>query len=259
MAEKAIELTQHKEYLDNVDPFDIPLDDHQSLTSGEDWFLTTRLFSLYDSWIRTKFEEHSAESLVLCNRKVVYASKNRYEPTDEKIAELEDKLGKPCYVITREPMIEERVSWSGLRRGDYYPTLEVYLGDRNWDDEKVFSEGSPINCDFDTGNPDYTVLDAETCRNVSRAFPRIIRVGSHLGRIYRFYPCMMNIGVTDGEKGRCLSKIVEGIEDWSDINRNPYKIVNSDREGFVGRDIMLELLVKITLDPESKESTWQLL
>ena len=119
MAEKAIELKQHKEYLGNIDPFEIPLDYYKSLTGDEDWFLTNRLFSLYGNWIQTKFEENSAESLVLCNRKVVYASKNRYEPIDEWVTELEAKMGKPCYVVTREPLIEERARWSELQRGDY--------------------------------------------------------------------------------------------------------------------------------------------
>lgn len=119
MGEKAIEL-QQKEYLGNIDPFEIPLDYYKSLTSDEDWFLTTRLFALYGGWIQTKFKEHSAEALVLCDREVVYASKNRYEPSDETITELEAKMGKTCYIVTKEPMIEERVKRSELQRRYYY-------------------------------------------------------------------------------------------------------------------------------------------
>jgi len=133
--------------------------------------------------------EHSAESLVLCDRKVVYASENRYEPSDEEILEIEAKTGKPCYVVTREALIEERVQWSEIQRGDYYPTLEVCIGDENWDDEKVFSEGKRVRCDFDTGNPDHTVFDTEDCREISSNFPRIMRRGRHLGWVYHFYPC----------------------------------------------------------------------
>ena len=92
--------------------------------------------------------EHVAESLVLCDRKVVYASENRYEPTDEQILDIEAKTGKPCYVVTREPLIEERAGWSQIQRDDYYPTLEVYVGDRGWDDEKVFSDGKRIKVRF---------------------------------------------------------------------------------------------------------------
>jgi len=121
---KAIELKQSKEYLANIDPFKVPLDYYKSLTSDEDWFLQTRLFSLYDVWIQSKFEEHSAESLVLCNREVVFASKDRYEPTDEQVTELEAKMGKPCYVVTREPLIGERTGRSEIQRGDYYFIFE---------------------------------------------------------------------------------------------------------------------------------------
>ena len=258
MGEKAIEL-QQKEYLGNIDPFEIPLDYYKSLSSDEDWLLTTRLFALYEGWIQSKFKEHSAEALVLCDRKVVYASKNRYEPSDEKIIELEAKMGKPCYVVTKEPMIEERVGWSELQREDYFPTLEVYVGDKNWHDKRVFSDGRKVRCDFDTGNPDYTVFDANICKDVSGEYPMVVRRGLHPGWIYNFYSCLMKVGIKDGEKSRCLEKVVEGVEDWSNPNRNPYKIVNPNREGFVGRDIMLKLLVKSVLDPESKESTWELL
>jgi len=77
--------------------------------------------------------------------------------------------------------------------------------------------------------------------------------------VYTVFENLMKVGITDAEKGRCLSKMVEGIEDWNTLYRNPYKIVNHNRDGFVGRDIMLKLLARITLDPEAKESMWELL
>ena len=131
MGKDTIELNQRKEYLQNTDPFEIALDYYKSLTSDEDWLLTARLFSLYNDWIQAKFKEHDAESLVLCGRRVVFSSSNRYEPTDEQISELEARMGKPCYVVAREPLIEERVGWLELPKGDYYPTLEIYLGNRD--------------------------------------------------------------------------------------------------------------------------------
>jgi len=51
--------------------------------------------------------------------------------------------------------------------------------------------------------------------------------------------------------------MVEGVEEH--YYRNPYKIVNHNRDGFVGRDIMLKLLARITLNPKAKESMWELL
>jgi len=69
----------------------------------------------------------------------------------------------------------------------------------------------------------------------------------------------MKIGVKNEKVGRCLEKLVEGVDNWDDITKNPYKIANPNREGFVGRDLTLKLFVKIVLDPKAKESIWELL
>jgi len=63
----------------------------------------------------------------------------------------------------------------------------------------------------------------------------------------------------DEEQQRCMEKIVEGVLSWDDITRNPYKLVNRKRGGFVGRDLMLKLSLRITLDPVQKASSWQIL
>lgn len=68
----------------------------------------------------------------------------------------------------------------------------------------------------------------------------------------------MKVGVKDAKNERCLSKTVEGVEEWDDVSKNPYKMVNPRREGFIGRDLMLQLLVRITLDPRQHASEWEL-
>jgi len=69
----------------------------------------------------------------------------------------------------------------------------------------------------------------------------------------------MKIGVKDWRIGRCLEKTVEGVDNWNNVELNPYRLANPNREGFVGRDLMLKLLFRITLDPASRRSTWELL
>ncbi|MGB9717397.1 MAG: hypothetical protein ACPL4E_03005 [Thermoproteota archaeon] len=69
----------------------------------------------------------------------------------------------------------------------------------------------------------------------------------------------MKLGIWNGQRGRCLSKIVGGVDNWDDVRLNPYKLANPRREGFVGRDLMLKLLFRITLDPSLKKSRWQLI
>lgn len=252
-----------EEYLKSVDPFDIPLDKYRELVYNKEYsrvanrIIVERLHKLHGDLIKKGFKKAGAQSIVLCGGRVVYSSKKRYEPSDEEIRRMEEEMGKPCFVVTGEPLIEERSSWSYLDVEDYYPTIETYVGGIDWKDEDVFEKGVKVVCDFDTGNPEYMVLDEEVCRSVVEEVP-IRRIGYHLGIPYSYYPRSMRIGVTDGIRKRCLDKIVEGVDSWQDIESNPYRIANPKREGFVGRDLMLKLFLKITLDPLSKESAWEL-
>ncbi|MEM2051136.1 MAG: hypothetical protein QXY99_07640 [Thermoproteota archaeon] len=244
-----------EEYLKN--PFEIPLEEYRALSSEEYYMLVKRLYSNYGEWIRSKFRETKARCIVVCDGKVVHVSDDEYGPPDEVVNEIENRVGKPCYILTRAPLIEESSRWSDLGNEDYYPTLTIHIGKANWDNEKVFREGVKIDCDFDTGNPEYVVIDERICRTIEGESRRR-RVREHLGVPYTFFPCSMKVGVTDGEKGRCLEKVVECVENWDDLEKNPYKIANPKREGFAGRDLMLKLFFRITLDPSLKRSSWQL-
>jgi hypothetical protein len=50
---------------------------------------------------------------------------------------MEDRLGKPRFLLTGETFIEEGARWSRLDGEDYYPTVEVYLGNIRWVGEEV--------------------------------------------------------------------------------------------------------------------------
>lgn len=117
-----------KAHLLKMDPFDAPLEVVHQLRGEEYGMLLDRLDELHGDWIKKKLMETGAQSIVVCDHKVIFTSQNRYEPSDEELLKMEKQIGKPCYVIAGEPLIEERSGWSDLGRGDYYPTLEIYLG-----------------------------------------------------------------------------------------------------------------------------------
>ncbi|HIE28421.1 TPA: hypothetical protein EYP66_14170 [Candidatus Poribacteria bacterium] len=96
------------------DPFNLPLEVVKSLSSDEYRTVIHTLYRKYGSWIEEQFESLHAHSLVLCDRKVVYASKNRYEPKDEVVEKIETRTKKPCYIFMKELFIEELSSWSDL-------------------------------------------------------------------------------------------------------------------------------------------------
>jgi len=253
--------------LERIDPFDIPLDKYRSLTNNEKTrslayrIIMERLYELYAEWIENEFRKRRnepARSLLVCDRKVIFSSKDEYGPSGKYIAEIEEKMGKPCYLLSEEPLIEEKVSWQDLGGGDYYPTIEIYLVNKNWHNQKVFKDGVKIRSDFDTGNSKYAVFNEDGCKMVGDK-PEKVGFRRHLGRPYFYYLRSMKIGIKNEKVGRCLEKLVEGIDNWDDIRLNPYKIANPNRKGFVGRDLMLKLFVRIVLDPKAKESTWELL
>ncbi|MEM0172256.1 MAG: hypothetical protein QXV57_06825 [Thermoproteota archaeon] len=252
-----------EKYLESIDPFDIPLEKYRSLINDKSrskllHVIARRIYELHGEWIKEELKRRKAESLLVCDKKVIAASKNRYGFTLRQITQAEDELGKPCYLLSGEALIEENAEWSRLGDEDYYPAIEVYLGKEEWSDESVFNKGVKVRSDFDTGNPEYAVFNEAYCRRILEEADGI-GYGQHLGRGYSYYFRSMKIGIRDGEKGRCLTKIVEGVDNWSDIRLNPYIIANPNREGFVGRDLMLKLFFKITLDPALKRSSWKLL
>lgn len=259
-----IDLKLLTQWLEKIDPFDIPLEEFKALRKGKyrtlaDRIIMKQLYKNYGSWIETQFKERQGiQALVVCDRQVILSTEDEYGPSGKQIDEIELKMGKPCYLISREPLIEENASWTNPRQGDYYPTLEVYLGNMKWSDHLVFRNGVKILCDFDTGNPRYSVFNEEICQTIA-GDPEKVDFRRHLGYEYVCYLRQMKIGVTDGQQGRCLQKTVEGISDWEDVNLNPYKFANPYRMGFIGRDIMLKLLVRITLNPKLQKSSWKLL
>ncbi|MGB9717879.1 MAG: hypothetical protein ACPL4E_05490, partial [Thermoproteota archaeon] len=190
------EAKEIEEYLECIDPFEIPLDKYRKIINDDKYgslaeqIITKRLEELHGSWIKKKLRETKAQSIVVCDGRVIYFSKNRYEPPDEKLREMEEETGKPCYVITGEPLIEERSGWSYLSKSDYYPTVEIYVGSINWEDEDIFKKGVKVRSDFDTGNPEYTVLDERLCRSIEKE-TSMRRRGYHLGILYLYFPRMM--------------------------------------------------------------------
>lgn len=252
------------EEIKTADPFDLSLDLVQSLRNDEYNSLIKRLYDIHGDWIRRKLQETNAGLMVVCNRQVIHTSKDEYDFSANEVAkEHEQKVGKPCYIIGRQSLIEEQIAWSNLgersylRNGDFYPTIEFHLGREDWSEEKLFKEGISITSDFDTGNANTSAFDEDICRDIVDQ-PGMRMSKPHLTRMYIYNVRNMKIGIEAEGKRRSLTKPVEGVEDW-DNSDNPLKQINPQREGFVGRDLMLELLIKVILDPKEHISRWELL
>lgn len=90
------------ECIEGVDPFEVPIDALKSKCADEyRSILTERFFEKYKYWIDEQFEETGAASLIVCDRHVVFASKDRYAPLFVDIDEIEREHGKISYILTR--------------------------------------------------------------------------------------------------------------------------------------------------------------
>lgn len=241
------------------DPFAFSLEEYLALSEELQWTLIRKLYEQYADWIQEQFLKTGAALLVLCDRKVIYSSADRYDfQADEAVAQAEQQWKKPCFTLTRPLLVEETAAWSDLGHGDFYPTVELFLGARVWNESEVFSRGASVISDFDTGNPALAIFDEALCYRLS-AEQRPLRQDSHLGRPYRYRPRLMRVGLEDGQRRRVIERVVEGVESWNDPARNPFKLANPNRQGFVGRDLMFQLLFQITLDPQKRRSEWRLI
>ncbi len=69
----------------------------------------------------------------------------------------------------------------------------------------------------------------------------------------------MRVGIQDGKQQRAIERVVEAVENWSDSAQNPFRLINPQRQGLVGRDLMFQLFFQITLNPQTRQSEWSLL
>lgn len=233
-----------------VKPFEVSTAERDSMTPEE-------LIALYDSLL----EEHgrliresvgkSSRYIVLCNGKVVYAS-NR-EPSDEELRNLEKNLGKVCYVLTEDPIEESR--WSPIGDGDYYPTIDMFIGGAQWEEEEVFRRGLKLTSDFDTGNPDVAAFNNEDVNLIQPTVACIMRRAFHLGKYYDYYLTTLRIGIKDAKSvKRCITKPCRSVLSWTKPERNPFLLANPNRRGFVGRDLMFAFPLNIQLSGKNKQS-----
>ena len=230
---------------EGIDPFSISLEERDSMSNEQ-------LSRLYDILSR-KYGHLTKKSryVVLCDGKVVYSS-NR-EPSDEEIRNLERRLGKVCYVLTRDPI--EEASWNFIEDEDYYPTINLVIGNSEWTDRLVFDRGLRIVSDFDTGNPDISAFSYEDVDVIKTIKTKILRRAIHLERTYDYFLVSLKIGIEDlvGVR-RCIKKDCRAVLYWTQPERNPFLLANPRRKGFVGRDLMIKFPFNISLSGREKLS-----
>jgi len=73
------DLKSVEEYLNSVDPFEIPLEKYRETINDESYgslasqMIARRLLELHGNWIKEELGKRRAQSIVVCNGKVIFS------------------------------------------------------------------------------------------------------------------------------------------------------------------------------------------
>jgi hypothetical protein len=242
------------ELMPSKNPFDLSFEEFQGLNLNESEELVKTVYELCKDLIRDAWAS-GYRQVVICDRKIIYKTLEDEPITVEKIKELAKKHNKACYVFSAPDIVEESI-WTQVTGEDSYPTLKVYIGLEETSEKDIVKECKPILADLDTGNPNLKVFNANLLDQALTTFsPFELREGEHLGSSYTYYQKRTKICVED-IKGKTNSVIcfVRIIRDW---DRCALLQASPNRTGFVGRDLLRALRIRLKID--SLKSTTQVL
>ena len=239
------------ELVPSRDPFALSFKEFISLELDESEELLGKVYDLCRNLLEEAWKR-GAKQAVVCDGELVLESRDIDGISNQDIERLAKERDKACYVFTAPDVIEESV-WTPISGDDSYPTLEVYLGTEDSDDKGIVEESSPTYADLDTGNPSLKIFDANQFGEpLTRFSPLEMRRGEHLGRSYTYYNKRAKICVKDiNGKINCTMYYVRLIRDWKGcalLQASPNRI------GFIGRDVLRDLRIKLKLDPVEKTS-----
>lgn len=235
-----------------TDPFSVSLADFLRMSSDQTRRLQSEVGATFRNLLQRKWKD-GAKQVIICEGEIVYETSDEEEIISEIIDERARIRDKPCYAFSAPAAIEES-AWSQVDGDDYYPTLNVEIAPV--ETVEGVEQQTPLNivADFDTGNQMTKLFSAE-------------QVGTLLGPIndmhweqtesgpwghYRYIRKPATLRVRD-ETGQThqLRCSVQLVEKWETSNVRKW---NRNRRGFVGRDVMRRLLLRIELDPATRRT-----
>lgn len=238
-------------YQDIVDdPFALTLDEFLKLSLKEAREMQKKAFDLCKRLIEESWKK-GARQVVVCDRRIIYETTSNDDIPNELVEQLAKKHNKACYVFSAPDMVEDMCIWTGIDDHDSYPTICLYIGSEETSDSELVEKTSPIQTDFDTGNPYYRVFDANRFTEPLITFTALqMRQGTHLGVNYTYFQKKVKICVKD-ENGN-IHSIVRNIRLVRDWSGSALLQASPNRIGYVGRDIQRDLGIKLELDPSKK-------
>lgn len=233
------------ELIPSKDPFALSFKEFVNLELSESEELLKKVKDSCKNLLEEAWERGSRQAII-CDGKIVFQTTDTDDISDE-VERLGNKYKKACYVFSAPDIIEESV-WTPVSDDDYYPTVMIYLGTEDSDEKEIVEESPPICPDLDTGNPFYKIFDAnQLAESLTRVTPLQMRSGEHLERSYTYYNKRVKMCVKDinGNINSivCYVRLVRQWDGCALLQTSP------NRTGFVGRDILRDLRIRLKLDP----------
>jgi len=266
--EESIKIKVEGEELTVTDPFEIPLPIADRLDFKAYKVLYNLLETKYADLIEEGFKKTGAIDIVLCDHKVVASSNDPEGLIEDRIRKIEEKKGKICYILGKTDRVEEvsigESEWNIIFDDDWYPTIPIYLGKKEWNNcKEVIEKGIKISADFDTGNP--TIIKGgylafpDKFRRALNEPPGIRGKKYRFERGYYYFLNNIQIGIKDvNGNDKCSDFDVHFVEDseWENTFQEGF---SPKRDAFVGRELLFKLLFSVTLNPKTRISTLKLL
>ncbi|MFI5405341.1 MAG: hypothetical protein ACHQ1D_02380 [Nitrososphaerales archaeon] len=227
-------------------PFELSFNEFSTLHYAEMMKLQDEAYKscntlLADAWARGK------RQVIICDKRIVYETESDADLPNSFVEQIARQHDKACYVFVSPDIVEE-CQWSLIDSNDHYPTLSVYIGDPNLDSSKIDKEFTNINADFDTGNPKYKIFPSESFPSSLVPVPRFgLRNTNHLAKHYYYFDKDLQICVRS--TGGIIHSVTCPVRIVTDWNNGALLQANPNRLGFVGRDLIRQLMIKIELDP----------
>jgi len=231
------------------DPFTLSFKEFINLELNESELLLQKVYTLCKDSLEEAWKDGFRHA-VICGGKIVYKTADIDDILDETVKRLAEEHDKACYVFSAPDVVEESI-WTPISSDDFYPTLKVYLGAEDSDDKEIVEKASPVCADLDTGNPFYKIFDANKLDEpLTRITPLQMRRGEHLGQDYVYYSKRVKMCIKDVNEN--INSIVCNVRLVRDWERCALLQTSPNRIGFVGRDVLRDLRIRLKLDPIEK-------
>lgn len=230
-------------------PFDIALSEFNALALYDAKELQRTAYEMCRDLIEQAWKE-GLHQLIICDGKIIYKTTDIHDISNELVERIAKEQNKACYVFSSPDSVED-FDWTIVDAHDFYPTLGVYLGTKDSEENEIVNNSSQINADLDTGNPYLRVFDANQLSETLTSFTALqMRQGEHLGQSYTYFHKELKICVKD-QSGKIHSTVKDAriVKDWKGcalLKASPNRI------GFIGRDLIRDLVVGVELNPLKK-------